>query len=391
MEILPIYSKEQEEKLKSADLDLSMVYLLDTSSGKKIPNEKWRRVNRKELGSLEPIVDFLQEVEETKLKIEPALYEVSKRLQNQIDDEYIGKIIDRAIRSPSWRERATIMNIIGKMYNAKFDNNLFKAAISVELMQEAFMLRDDILDEQERCVNRETIPKTYGRNAAELAKDILLSDSRNIMLETENPKIMQLLEEMILNDSLGQWMDIKSETDPFEENNSEEKYFKMITLTPGTQFKNIAAIAYILSGQTEIKQLIALQEWGLKFGMAAQLRDDIVDVIGDEQVVYKKLGTDILRKKMRLPLIKYLEINSKYKQFFTNAISRIRELKKILLDIQNSSAITCCENEVREFVNEALKYLTENFDNNRERQLLENMTYLLMNFNKSQTVRTKNN
>ncbi len=191
----------------------------------------------------------------------------------------------------------------------------------IELVQEAFMLRDDILDGQKMCVKRKTVYNLLGEKQTNLIKDILFSEARkNFYKGLEKIDLskeiifecLKLFEEMILCDVLGQWMDIQNENLSYRRD-LERQYFRMISYTPGIQFKNIASIAYIISGKVSQKHLVNIQNWGLNFGIAAQLRDDIIDIIGDETVVFKN---DVLRRKKRLPLIKFLENSKQYPKVF---------------------------------------------------------------------------
>ena len=60
MEVLPLYKKEQIKRYKKAGLNPSMIYLLDTANGKRIPTEKWNSVKESKLGNLEGLLPFLQ-------------------------------------------------------------------------------------------------------------------------------------------------------------------------------------------------------------------------------------------------------------------------------------------------------------------------------------------
>jgi octaprenyl-diphosphate synthase len=51
----------------------------------------------------------------------------------------------------------------------------------------------------------------------------------------------------------------------------------------------------------------ALAQYGLHLGVAFQIADDLLDVLGDEAKVGKSLGTDLLKQKSTLPVIRLLE------------------------------------------------------------------------------------
>ena len=50
-----------------------------------------------------------------------------------------------------------------------------------------------------------------------------------------------------------------------------------------------------------------LAQYGLQLGIAFQIADDLLDVLGDEATVGKSLGTDLAKQKSTLPLIRVLQ------------------------------------------------------------------------------------
>jgi len=157
----------------------------------------------------------------------------------------------------------------------------------------------------------------------------------------------------------------------------------MLSYTPAGQYKNIAAIAYIISGGNNEKSLENIQEWGFNFGFAAQLRDDVIDVIGNEKVVGKKLGTDVLRRKKRLPLIKFLENNPEYKKYFDpkkHPKFSKKQAEEILTKMRKDKCIPDCIKITRDLVKKSTNYLEKVDINQKEKKLLIEITKILASF-----------
>lgn len=337
------------------------------------------------------ISKFLIYTERTKMRIEPLLYKWFESLNLEIKEENILNVIEYAITSPSWRERATIINLIIEGRDTKLITPFLQIGAGIELIQEGFMLRDDILDEQRTCVKRKTVFDLFGQKITNLAVNILLSGGRKLFLDglsrlnLSKEKISvcsKLFEEMIYLDTIGQWLDLESERWSYHKN-LEKQYFKMVSYTPGTQFKNIATIAYLISGKVDRGSLKNIQNWGLNFGAAAQLRDDIIDIIGDEEVVFKKLGTDIIKRKKRLPLIKFLEENPKYRKYFDyRKYPQLPEKigQEILAKMHEDRCISYCVEINKKIVNKAINYLKKVNLNKKEKEILVLITSLLKSF-----------
>jgi octaprenyl-diphosphate synthase len=63
--------------------------------------------------------------------------------------------------------------------------------------------------------------------------------------------------------------------------------------------------AHYAGASEEIEE--AATRYGLQLGIAFQIADDLLDMLGDEAAVGKSLGTDLLKQKSTLPLIRLLD------------------------------------------------------------------------------------
>ena len=71
-------------------------------------------------------------------------------------------------------------------------------------------------------------------------------------------------------------------------------------------FAGGAECAAIIAGATE-EEALYMREFGMEFGIAFQLVDDILDLTGDERMG-KPRGTDVHEGKMTLPIIHALTL-----------------------------------------------------------------------------------
>ena len=93
----------------------------------------------------------------------------------------------------------------------------------------------------------------------------------------------------------------------FQLDMGEERYYQIIEQKTAVLYGLSCAIGAHLSGATE-EQRDIFQEFGTKIGMAFQIADDALDLVGDQQVVGKSLGTDLKNGKMTLPMIRLREL-----------------------------------------------------------------------------------
>lgn len=377
MEITLFYSKKQRDTLLKSGLKPEMLYFL---RGERIPDEKWKEVEKGELEAFPGLVDILKEIGETKRIIDPVVDGYVQR----IEVPEVKEIVEYITKSPSWRERPLIMRLATKALGSEYSESLVHASAGLELFEESAVLLDDVLDEAEVCVGKESAWRKYGVKETFMAHGVLTSLARMAILESckkanlnaeKTKEVIRSFEEIYYGDYVGQYMDVDSEK---RVNFSEKDYFEMISKTPGTQFANALEIVCVLTGKEEFKK--DLKEFGQLFGMAAQLRDDIVDIIGDEEVVYKKLLTDILRKKKRLPLILLLQEVPEHKELFTTDVPIIEDqLSEMLSRIHENGIIRNCISRVKDLTNRAIAQLGI-LEDNSEKKLLKQLTLILAKF-----------
>ena len=111
--------------------------------------------------------------------------------------------------------------------------------------------------------------------------------------------------------------------------------------------------AHYAAGEAERQALTA---FGRKLGVAFQIVDDLLDVLGDEQTIGKSLGTDLVKQKPTLPLIRLLnqsgpEQRAKMVEILSTTTAHHREALKPWLE--KSDAISYSKRRATEFVESA--------------------------------------
>ncbi|MCD6298913.1 MAG: polyprenyl synthetase family protein [Deltaproteobacteria bacterium] len=378
MEISLIYNLNQKDVLLNSGFKPEMLYFL---RGTEIPDEEWERIDKTKLTEFPGIIDILKEIGKTKSIIDPVVDDYVSRIEHK----ELRELVEYVTKSPSWRERPLIIRLAANALGYEYADSLVHVSAGIELFEESAILLDDVLDEATMCVGKETTWIKYGIKDTFIAHGLLTSLARSALLEgcrkaglttQKSEEVMNAFEEIYYSDYVGQYVDMSSERNiDFSEND----YFKMISRTPGTQFANALVILSIFTNREDVKE--NLREFGRNFGMAAQLRDDIIDIIGNEKVVYKKLFTDILRKKKKLPLILFLQRLPEYRNLFNDDIPiNEKQLSEIISRIHDYGIIDMCISRVKNLTNSAiksLKVINENYGKN----LLVQLANLLGSFN----------
>jgi geranylgeranyl diphosphate synthase type II len=190
---------------------------------------------------------------------------------------------------------------------------------AMEMIHTYSLIHDDLpaMDDDDYRRGKLTNHKVYGAGMATLAGDALLTLAFEVMLRQQGvsaEKLVQVVREISTAagpDGMvgGQALDMESE----------DKQISMETMKnihlgkTGALFRAAIRSGAILGGASE-EALQALTVYADNFGLAFQITDDILDVIGDEQVIGKPVGSDEKNHKSTYVTLTSLEEAQKLAQ-----------------------------------------------------------------------------
>jgi geranylgeranyl diphosphate synthase type II len=190
-----------------------------------------------------------------------------------------------------------------------FTDNLLPAlpaALGLEIFHNFTLLHDDIMDRAELRRGKPTVHKKWDDNTAILSGDVMQIVAYQLITETPEKQlksVLDLFSRTAIEICEGQQYDVD-----FEHRNKVEadEYLEMIRLKTavllGCSLKTGALI-----GGSNFEDAQFLYDFGLNIGLAFQLKDDLLDVYGDEATFGKKIGGDILSNKKTYLLIHALK------------------------------------------------------------------------------------
>ena len=156
---------------------------------------------------------------------------------------------------------------------------------------------------------------------------------------------------------------------------SEQKYFKLIELTTGIFIRNSLLIGASLSDLPP-EQILQLKKYGHYLGIAYQLRDDILDIIGEEKFTGKEPLIDIKNKRYRLPVIYLLtKGNENHKKHFQKIAKKKtithKDEDNLALILNESYAIKYSVNKAKLLCEKAKKGITTFPESEIKQELIE--------------------
>lgn len=201
-------------------------------------------------------------------------------------------------------------------------------AAAVEMIHTYSLIHDDLpcMDNDDFRRGRPTNHKVYGEGMAVLAGDALLTDAFMSAASAKLPKAedmstaIGLLAECAGSLGMvgGQVLDIMSE----ERELSEEEVLAIQSRKTGCLISAACCLGAVAGGANQ-QQFEAAAQFAAGLGLAFQIRDDMLDVIGTQEEMGKGVGTDAVKNTfVRLyGLDKCEALVNRYTQYAIDALS----------------------------------------------------------------------
>ena len=214
------------------------------------------------------------------------------------DVALVNQMSEYIINSGGKRLRPALVVLSAKAFGYTGDYH-YKLAAVVEFIHTATLLHDDVVDESELRRGRATASTLFGNAASVLVGDFLYSRAFQMMVETNDMRVMQTLADATNTIAEGEVLQLLSCHDVDVDTAS---YLHVIHCKTAKLFEAAMRLGAILAQVDEASEQ-AVAKYGIHLGTAFQLVDDVLDYSGDEQVIGKNLGDDMSEGKPTLPLI----------------------------------------------------------------------------------------
>ena len=177
-------------------------------------------------------------------------------------------------------------------------DKVIPVAAAVEVLHTFTLIHDDIMDKDALRRGVPTVHVKWGEALAILAGDLLFAMSFVLANKAPIPedikaKIAYELGKVCVDLAEGQTMDISFEK---REDVTVEEYMEMIRLKTGALFRTSAKVGGLAAGADD-NELSKLEEYGEKLGIAFQIADDILGLVGEKDKLGKPVGSDIREGK----------------------------------------------------------------------------------------------
>ncbi|MGI0046610.1 MAG: polyprenyl synthetase family protein [Nitrosotalea sp.] len=257
------------------------------------------------------------------------------------------------------------------------------AAAAIEMVHNFTLVHDDIMDNDEVRHGVPTVHMRFGIPVGILAGDLLFSKAFEVISESTAPKEVSLsliatLSRACSDVCEGQVLDIsmaQSKIIP-----TEPQYIKMIEKKTSSLFVASCAMGAICANTTE-SDVNRLSIYGKNLGIAFQIVDDLIGVIGDPKITKKPVGNDIREGKKSLPILLAIKLaEGKEKKAILNAFGNSsaskKEVEKAVEVISSLGIEKTVRSKASHHLNIAMKSISK-YDNSAKKDLFSLLDFVV--------------
>ena len=261
----------------------------------------------------------------------------------------IPQLAGHIIASGGKRLRPMLTLAAAKMCGYQGDRQISLAAC-VEFIHTATLLHDDVVDASDLRRGADSANAVWGNQASVLVGDFLFSRAFQLMVQDGSLNVLRILSEASATIAEGEVMQLLTANDT---ETQEAAYFAVIRAKTAKLFAAAAEIGAVVAERPEFEQE-ALESYGMNFGIAFQIVDDVLDYSAKQAKLGKTIGDDFREGKITLPVIlSWLRGDDAERVFWRRTLA---DLEQEDGDFEHAIALMNSHNALRDSIERARHY-----------------------------------
>nr|YP_010199004.1 prenyl transferase [Hydropuntia urvillei]UAD88453.1 prenyl transferase [Hydropuntia urvillei] len=224
-----------------------------------------------------------------------------------------------------------------------------------EIIHTASLVHDDIIDE---CSTRRgvgTVHHVFSTKIAVLAGDFLFAQSSWYLANLNNLEVVKTISKVITDFAEGE---VRQGLTCFDETISMDNYIEKSFYKTASLIASSCKAASILSN-TSFSIQKQFYIYGKHLGLAFQIVDDILDIIGSKASLGKPAGSDLKNGNLTAPLIFALQENSSLHKLIKREFQQHNDIYIAVEIIKNSNGIKKSYDLAKEHIQASLQALNK--------------------------------
>ena len=239
-------------------------------------------------------------------------------------------------------------------------------ASAIELLHEASLIHDDIVDKSNLRRGKPTLQVTHGDGLSLLIGDYLIFQGLKLILDAAESQEDIYLAKELANAGLSiahgeaEQLDRYLNQDSIDERMSMENYLGIIAKKTAAFFSGCSEAGAALGG-ADIEVRKNFREFGMNLGLLFQMMDDMMDILGDETIAKKSLKNNINEGTITLPIIHAWTLYPNHHQLEKLAKKQevdAQDAEIIYNMLSEKNVILACKNTLQEYIDKITISLT---------------------------------
>lgn len=317
-------------------------------------------------------------LESIQKSISPELKMLNERIVGALStsNKLMNEVVETYLKTKGKQIRPILVMLSAKMFGT-IDENVISAAAAVEMLHNASLIHDDVIDETKERRNNPTINCIWDNHIAVLVGDYFVSAALQQAISTQDPRIIAALSQLGAILSLGEIDQIYNAQSHVL---SEDAYFNVIKAKTASLF-----VACVAMGGYAVKasddEIEKLKQFTNLLGLCFQIRDDVFDYFEDKKVG-KPTGNDLREGKITLPLLHVLLNESLPLHEEMLALSHkdnltTEEIATLINYAKNNGGIEYAYEKMTELRNQAVEIIKQLPDNEAREAFIAILDYII--------------
>ena len=292
--------------------------------------------------------------------------------------ELIGEMASYLFKSGGKRLRPLLTIASSSLFGYQGDRHI-KLAACVELIHNATLLHDDVIDKSDFRRGNKTNNNIWGNKNSILTGDYLLSRCFEIMVEVGSLEVLKLLSSVSSEIAQGEILQLQHEK---EIETLEKTYLEIIGAKTSSLFAAAMRVGGCINDRSK-NEKEALTSFGANFGISFQITDDILDYYSNSTSFGKSIGNDFHEGKITLPMIMLYQKSNDgerliLKNMFIEKERTIEQLNYTLELMSKYKVIAACKKRAEHFSSVSSDSLGI-FPETKEKKRLQDLAFYIVN------------
>ena len=279
--------------------------------------------------------------------VEGALSKVENALQTNLrsDTPWVDQLLEHSWLLSGKRMRPVLLLLSGLVIKQQSDpsakddeipKELIAMAAAVEMIHTATLVHDDVIDKADTRRHKPTANAKWDNRTSVLLGDYLFTHAFHVGSKSGSVEALAMLAAASNKVCAGE-MKQNYHAGHFEID--AEIYYEIISEKTAELCAVSCAAGALLTGANE-DTVASFEQYGRDLGMAFQIIDDVLDLVGDPSAVGKTLGTDLVNCKATLPIIHCLsQLSADRKRDLLDIVSKPNHLNQVLETLNSTGSI----------------------------------------------------